>query len=213
VYASRSASPDELRRLRAKLGLEVTETIAEKTGAESVRWDLAQLYSSPGDPEIEKTLAEGLAFAQEFEKTYKGRIAELEPSAFAEMMARLGEYHDRQSQPALYAMLLHSLKTHDPVVGRLVGRIRESGAERGRHLVFFGLELAALTDEQAERLYSDPEAGRYKHTVEQERRERPHQLSETEERLLTEISPVGTGAWTRLFEELTTGIMVPVDGT
>ncbi len=191
----------------------MTETIAEKTGAESVRWNLAELYSSPDDPEIEKTLAEGLEFAQEFEKTYKERIAELEPNAFAEMMARLGEYHDRQSRPALYAMLLHSLKTHDPLVGRLVGRIRDAGAERGRHMVFFGLELAALTDEQAERLYADPEARRYKHTVEQERRERPHQLSETEERLLTEISPVGTGSWTRLFEELTTAIMVPVNGT
>ena len=190
----------------------MTDTITESTGAERVRWDLTEFYSSPEDPAIESVLAEGLAFAQEFERKYKGRIAELDPAAFAAMMESLAEYHDRQSRPALYAMLLHSLKTHEPPVGRLVGRVREAGAERGRHLVFFSLELAALTDEQAERLYADPEAGRFKHTVEQERRERPHQLSETEERLLTELSPVGTGAWTRLFEELTTGISVEVDG-
>lgn len=191
----------------------MTETITESTGAERARWDLTEFYASPEDPAIEAVLAEGLAFAQDFEKTYKGRIAELDPAAFTAMMERLAEYHDQQSRPALYSMLLHSLKSHDPGVGRLVGRIREAGAERGRHLVFFGLELAALTDEQAERLYADPDAARFKHTVEQERRERPHQLSEEEERLLTELSPVGTGAWTRLFEELTTAISVEVDGS
>jgi oligoendopeptidase F len=191
----------------------VTETIKPSTGAEEIRWQLSEFYSSPEDPAIERTLAEGLEFAQEFEKTYRGRLAALEPGAFAEMMASLAEYHDAQSRPALYAMLLHSLKTQDPAVGRLVGRIREAGAERGRHLVFFSLELADLSDEQAQRLYADPEAGRYQHTIEQERKERPHQLSEVEERLLTELSPVGTGAWTRLFEELTAGISVDLDGS
>lgn len=191
----------------------MTETITETTGAESVRWQLSEFYSSPDDPAIEATLADGLKFAQEFEQSYRGRIAELSPDAFADMMDRLGEYHDRQSRPALYAMLLHSLRSHDPVAGRLVGRIREAGAERGRHMVFFSLELAALDDEQAARLYADPRAGRYRHTVEQERLERPHQLTETEERLLADISPVGTGSWTRLFEELVTGINVELDGT
>jgi oligoendopeptidase F len=190
----------------------MTETLAAPTGAESVRWDLSEMYASPEDPAIEAVLAEALEFAREFEQTYQGRVAQLAPPEFVEMMQSLEEHYDRIARPSLYASLLHTLKTQDHAAGKLVGRIREAGAERGKHMVFFSLELAALTDEQAERLYADPTAAKYRHTVEVERKERPHQLSHVEETLLTEISPVGVGSWTRLFEELCAGITAPMEG-
>src|ERR1700716_916081 len=172
------------------------------TGAEDVRWRLEELYSSPEDPEIERTLAEALDFAREFEQSYKGRISELAPADFTGMMDDLGRHYIRSTRPALYAHLLHTLDTRDHAAGRLMMRTRGPAAERGRHLVFFGLEVAQLTDEQCARLYADPDAARFRHAVEQERRYRSHQLSEVEERLLTEISPAGNSAWTRLYEEL-----------
>src|SRR5215471_14667412 len=182
------------------------------TGAEDVRWQLQELYASPPDPAIERTLAEALDFAKEFEQSYKGRIAELTPSEFAAMMSDLSDHYIRSSRPAIYAHLLHTLDTRDHAAGRLVMRNREAGAERGRHLVFFGLEIAHLTDEQCARLYADPAAARYRHAVEQERLYRNHQLSEVEERLLTEISPTAGSAWSRLFEELCSAIRVGIDG-
>jgi oligoendopeptidase F len=185
--------------------------ILTATGAEEVRWQLQELYASPDDPAIERTLAEALDFAREFEKTYKGRLAELEPGEFAGMMEDLERHHISSSKPTLYAHLLHSLDTRDHGAGRLVMRTREAAAERGRHMVFFGLEVAQLTDEQCARLYADPKAVRYRHAIEQERLYRNHQLTEVEERLLTEISPVGSAAWTRLFEELCSAIRVEVD--
>ncbi|HEY8641518.1 MAG TPA: M3 family oligoendopeptidase [Candidatus Dormibacteraeota bacterium] len=190
----------------------MTETLAAPTGAEQVRWDLTELYESPHDPRIEAVLAEALDFAREFEQSYQGRVAQLAPAEFVDMMKSLEDHYDRIARPSLYASLLHTLKTQDHQAGRLVGRIREAGAERGRHMVFFSLELAALTDEEAQRLYEDPQAAVYKHTVEQERKERPHQLSHVEETLLTEISPVGVGSWTRLFEELCAAITAPLEG-
>src|SRR5215467_12915751 len=182
------------------------------TGAEDVRWQLEELYSSPVDPAIERTLAEALDFAKEFEQSYKGRIAELTPVEFAAMMNDLSDHYTRSSRPAIYAHLLHTLDTRDHAAGRLVMRNREAGAERGRHLVFFGLEVAQLTDEQCARLYADPAAARYRHAVEQERLYRNHQLSEVEERLLTEISPTAGSAWSRLFEELCSAVRVDIDG-
>jgi oligoendopeptidase F len=178
------------------------------TGAEDVRWHLDDLFESPDDPAIERILGEALAFAREFEKTYKGRIAELAPAEFATMMEELERHHVSSSKPGLYAHLLHSIDTRDHAAGRLMMRNREAGAERGRHLVFFGLEIAALTDEQCAPLFADPRSARYRHAIEKERRYRRHQLSEVEERLLTEISPTGIGAWTRLFEELCAGVRV-----
>src|ERR671932_1554279 len=128
------------------------------------------------------------------------------------MMQELEAHYVKSSKPSLYAHLLHTQDTRNPAAGRLIARTREAGAERGRHMVFFGLEVARLTDEQCARLYADPAAARYRHTVEQERRYREHQLSEVEERMLTEISPTGTGAWTRLFNELCAAIQVETDG-
>ena len=178
------------------------------TGAEGVRWRLDELYSSPDDPEIERTLEAALAFATEFERTCRGRIAQLSPAEFTVMMESLAEHYVSSAKPGLYAHLLHSLDTRDHAAGRLVARSREAAAERGVHLVFFGLEIAALTDEECEKLFADPRAARYRHTVEQERRYRNHQLTEVEERLLTEISPTATSAWSRLFEELCAAVRV-----
>lgn len=190
----------------------MAEATTTKTGAENVRWDLTDLYEAPDDPNLERTLAGALAKAQELEARYKGKVATLDAKAFAAMMAELAEYEEVSAMPEVYAYLLHSQNTHDSVAGRTLARVREAGAERGSHMVFFHLELAQITDEHAKALYADPDAANYRHTVEEARKFRPHQLSEPEERVLTDFSPVGSGAWVRLFEELCAGIRVDVDG-
>ncbi len=182
------------------------------TGAEHVRWDLTDLFKSPTDPAIERSLAEGLERAQAFEARYKGRVASLAPQEFAAMMRELEQGEEQAIKPDVYAYLLHSQDTEDHAAGRLLARVREAGAERGRHGVFFTLELAQVGDEQAQRLYTDPDSARYRHTVEEARKYRPHQLSEPEERVLTDFSPVGNAAWNRLFEELCARIRVDIDG-
>jgi oligoendopeptidase F len=184
----------------------------KETGAETVRWDLSDLYASPTDPKIEATLARSLERAKAFEAKYKGRVASLDPHDFAAMMRELEEDEDAAAKPEVYAYLLHSQDTKNPAAGRLLARVREAGAERGSHGVFFALELAQTSDEQAARLYADKESAQYTHTVEEARKFRPHQLSEPEERVLTDYSPVGNSAWTRLFEELCSGIRVDLNG-
>ena len=183
------------------------------TGAEKVRWDLTDLFQSPDDPRLEKTLADSLAKARDFESRYKGKVATLEPKAFAAMMAELATFEEEASLPEVYAYLLHSQDTADHAAGRTLARVREAAAERGSHMVFFTLELAQISDAQAAKLYADPEASKYRHTVEEARKFRSHQLTEPEERVLTEFSPVGNGSWVRLFEELCAGIRVEVDGS
>ena len=183
-----------------------------RTGAEDVRWDLSDLFASPTDPKLEAALARSLERAIAFEAKYKGRLATLEPSEFAGMMSELEDDEDAAAKPDVYAYLLHSQNTHDPAAGRLLARTREASAERGSHGVFFTLELAQTSDEQAARLFANPDSAKYRHAVEEARKFRPHQLSEPEERILTDYSPVVNSAWTRLFEELCAGISVDVDG-
>jgi oligoendopeptidase F len=186
--------------------------VTTTTGAENVHWDLTELFGSPTDPEIEATLKAGMVDAQAFEVDYKGKLGSLAPAEFAAMMERLEELQDRLARPSIYASLLHTQDTASPANGRLLARVEEAGAERGRHLVFFHLELAELTEEQVAPLYADPQARRYQHTVEEARKYRPHNLSEVEERLLTERSPVSGNAWVRLFEELSSSIKPQLGG-
>src|SRR5207248_1077526 len=185
----------------------------KSTGAETVRWNLSDLFASPDDPKIEATLAREMQRAKDFEARYKGKVATLEPKAFAAMMRELEDYEKAAAKPEVYAYMLHSGDTQDHAAGRLLPRVREAGAERSSHMVFFYLELAQISDEQAAKLFADPDAAAYRHTIEEARKYRPHQLSEPEERVLTDFSPVGNPSWVRLFEELCARIRVNVDGS
>ena len=182
------------------------------TGAEDVRWNLSDLFASPDDPKIEAALARDLERAKAFEATYKGKVATLEPKPFAAMMRELADYEESSTRAEVYAYMLHSENTQDNAAGRLLARVREASAERGSHMVFFALELAQITDEHAAKLYADPESAIYRHTVDEAEKFRPHKLSEPEERVLTDFSPVGSSSWVRLFEELCARIRVEVDG-
>src|SRR5689334_1938587 len=101
----------------------------QTTGAETVRWNLTDLFKSPDDPELEATLRRELEHAKASEAKYKGRVATLETKAFAAMMRELAEYEESAAKPEVYAYLLHSQDTQDPKAGRLLARVREASAE------------------------------------------------------------------------------------
>src|SRR5437879_582644 len=103
----------------------MAQTIPARTGAEEVRWDLSDLYSSPDDPAIERDLAAALEFAREFESTYKSRIGDLSPPDFVAMMEKLERHYVASTKPGLYAHLLHARDTRSHAAGRLISRVRE----------------------------------------------------------------------------------------
>ena len=102
---------------------------ATSTGAESIRWDLSDLFASPTDPALEATLAKALDFARSFETRYRGKLGSLEPHDFAGMMAELEVAEETAIKPEVYAYLLHSQNTQDPGAGRLLARVREAAAD------------------------------------------------------------------------------------
>ena len=97
----------------------------KKTGAESVLWDLSELFASPTDPEIEATLMAGMEDARAFEADYKGRLGLLPPAECAAMMARPEEVQGRVARPADQRRLHHTPTHAAPARAR-------PGARRGR---------------------------------------------------------------------------------
>ncbi len=107
-----------------------------------------------------------------------------------------------------YAALRFSTDTADPANGAMLQWVQEQETAIQTTLLFFELEWAALDDQRAEELLADDGLDFCRHHLRNIRRYRQHLLSEPEERILTEKALTGSGAWTRLFEELTSVIEV-----
>ena len=100
----------------------------------------------------------------------------------------------------------------DPERGALLSKLRERAAAIETSLLFFGLEWAGAEDDAAEAALADPASEHYRHWLASVRRYRPYLLSEPEEKIVTEKSVSGVGAWSRLYSELLSSLRVTLDG-
>ena len=186
--------------------------MAEPTGAETVRWDLSDLYAGAADPQLWADLDEAESEAGRFRETYHGRVPELDAHALREAVARLETLEQRLARAGTFLQLLHATHADDPEVGAALTRVQERATAVGNQLLFFQLEWQAVTDDTAESLLADPALADYRHFLETARRYRPYRLSEPEERVLAEKQLTARSAWTRLFDETFTRLRFTVDG-
>ena len=186
----------------------VSATIDEKL--EAARWDLEPLVEGRGPEAVETMLGEARERAEAFAGSYRGQVAELEPAELAEAMQELGAIHDLAGRAGSYAVLSYSLDTADPERGARMQKARELSATIETELLFFDLEWNLVPDGRAEELLAAPGLDFCAHHLRTLRRYRPHQLSEPEERVLTETNVTGGSAFQRLFTEQTSALEVPL---
>jgi len=178
-------------------------------------WDLEPLVEGEGAEGVERRLKEALERAQAFSERYAAKLEDLDSAGLAEAMRELGVIHELLGRAGYYAALRFSTDTAEPANGALLQRVQEQETAIETKLLFFELEWAALSDERAAELLAGGELEFCAQHLRNVRRYRDHLLSEAEEKILTEKSLTGAGAWTRLFEELTSAIEVtlpPSDG-
>ena len=188
-------------------------TTTELTGAEDVAWNLSDLYESGDDPRLEADVQEAEQASAAFRERYHGKVAELDAAALAEAIEERERIESVFTRAIYYAHLWFATDMADAPRGALVARLTETGAALDTQLLFFGLELADLDDEAAERLLADGALERWSHWLRSVRKFRPYLLSEPEEKIVTEKSVSGVSAWGRLYEELLGALRVELDGT
>jgi oligoendopeptidase F len=193
--------------LTANLG-GVSATVDEQL--EAANWDLEPLVENRGPEAVEAMLTEARERAEAFAGSYKGRVDQLDAAELAEAMQELGAIHDLGGRAGSYAVLSYSLDTADPERGARMQKARELGAAIETQLLFFDLEWNQVPDERTEELLAAPELAFCAHHLRNLRRYRPHQLSEPEERVLTETNVTGGSAFQRLFTEQTSALEVPL---
>jgi oligoendopeptidase F len=175
---------------------------------QAAAWDLEPLVDGAGAEGVEPLLEEALQRAQAFAERYAGQLEQIDGAGLREAMQELAAIHDLVGRAGSYAALRFATDTADPANGALLQLAQERGTAIETALLFFDLEWAALQDERAEQLLGTDGLDFCRHHLRNVRRYREHLLSEPEERILSEKSLTGAGAWTRLFEELTSAIEV-----
>jgi oligoendopeptidase F len=190
------------------------------TALQEVTWDLSHLLeveeakATNGDEEAAVTalLDESERKAEIFARAYEGKVGELDGEGLREAMEQIAEISELAGRAANFAHLKFAADTERPEHGALMQMVSERGTKIQTKLLFFELEWVEIDDKRAEELLATDGLEFARHYLRMERRYRPHLLSKPEETISTELSVTGRGAWTRLFDELTSAIRVDLDG-
>jgi oligoendopeptidase F len=185
-----------------------TPSQSTDTELERTAWELDPLVDGQGPDGARGQLAQALKRAQAFAGSYAGKLESLDSTTLERAMRELGEIQDLVGRAGTYAGLRFSVDTADPAAGALMQEVQERGTEIETTLLFFELEWAGLPDDRVEQLLEDEQLSFCAHYLRNARRYRHHLLSEPEEKILAEKAVTGAGAWSRLFDELTSAIEV-----
>ncbi len=174
----------------------------DRLGVEDVIWDLTSLYDKAGDDKIKKdieSIKEKITF---FTTKYRKKLNVISPDEFLNAVIALEEIYQKISSIGSFAYLNFTTQSNNAEAGAFLQRFEEISSQFQKELLFFELEWASLEDEAANLLLVNPALDKYRHYLEKLRKYRPHQLTEIEEKILAEISPVGAGNLNKLFEKV-----------
>jgi oligoendopeptidase F len=169
-------------------------------------WNLADLYSGIGAPEVARDLDRLDAECVVFENDYKGRLAERTAGEgggrwLAEAVKRYEAIDDLAGRLSSYAGLAHAGDSVDPLISKFYGDVSERLTNASVHLLFFALELNRIDDAVIETAMGSAELGHYRPWIEDQRKDKPYQLEDRVEQLFHEKSQSGYAAWNRLFDQ------------
>src|SRR5487761_1965058 len=178
-------------------------------------WNLSDLYSGIGAPEVTRDLQRMDAECVAFETDYKGKLAERTAAEgggrwLAGAVRRYEAIDDLTGRLGSFAGLVHAGDSVDPAISKFYGDISERLTNASVHLLFFALELNRIDDAVIDRAMQAPELGHYRPWIEDLRKDKPYQLEDRVEQLFHEKSQSGYAAWNRLFDQTISGLRFKV---
>ncbi len=164
-------------------------------------WSLKDLFPATDAPELESAFAELQQRVTEFEK-YRSDLA---PAMDVEHFMEILEHSEKTSRLAYrvygFAGLMFSANTQDQAAMALMGRVQQFFAELENRSLFFSLWWKELDDASAKRFFDV--SGDYRYYLEALRLQKPHTLSEPEEKIVNLKNVTGAGALTNLYDSIT----------
>lgn len=179
---------------------------ADLTAAD-IAWNLDPLVDGNGQEGVHQLLEQAEVLTGELEQ-WRGRIGELEVPELVRAMSTLAEIQDRLGRAGSWVSLRFSVDTSDPALGAAMQKFQEQATELSTRLIFLELEWAKVPEQRASALLESEELAFCRYYLESARRYRPHLLTEPEEKILAEKDVTSSSAWSRLFDELSSAIVV-----
>lgn len=132
------------------------------------------------------------------------------------LMKKIGEYQGKLSDPAqlkacfeledelslhverlyVYANMRHHEDTAEPAYQALSDKSKKLSVETGEALSFITPEVLSLSDAELEAMIANESLAKYRHTLEEMRRQKAHVLSKSEEALLAQVGNVSSAPGT-----------------
>ncbi|MEN8257973.1 MAG: M3 family oligoendopeptidase [Thermodesulfobacteriota bacterium] len=179
----------------------MSEQLNQELGSEDVFWNLGDLYEGLDDELIKDDIdlcEQEAALLKEF----AGQLASLEPAKFARLVRRLERIATNLGRLATFAYLNFATQVTNAEAGAFLQEVKETASRISRETVFFDLEWSKMDGDTALRFLEAEDTAPHHHYLENIRRYADHLLSQVEETLLIEFSPVASSSWTGLFTKV-----------
>jgi oligoendopeptidase F len=188
----------------------VQQQAISTTGAESVHWDLSDLYTDIDDRRIDEDLERLIALAKRFHADHAGKLS-------ATLHAALAAYSEIQclaDKLMVYLFLRRSTDAGNQRIQQRLGSVNEAWSQTSAdYLTFFDHELVAIDDAAyAAALARDPLAARHRPLLDHIRANRRYLLAEPVERALTLRDPFGPSEWSDYIDEIESELRFSFDG-
>lgn len=180
----------------------MSEKLNTQLGTTEVTWNLNDLYEGMDD----SLITDDIEYCQEeaalIRETFAGKLDTIKPPELARLVRRLERISSFMGRIGTLAFLNFTTQIKNAEAGAFLQEFKETASRISRETVFFELEWSKLNKNSAEPILASDDLEHFRHYLENIRRYAEHILSEPEETLLIEISPVGTGSWINLFEKV-----------
>ncbi len=178
-------------------------------GAEHVGWDLKALYSGAEDAAIAADITQTVDRMAAFERNYKGKLATKLGDALADYCAIVM----LNAKPNVFFFLSLTRDTTDSVMRRESSKAQEAlTVASAKHLTFFDLEVARLTDADVDAQMGDARVASHAPWIKQLRTNAKYFLDDAVEQALTLRQPYGPSEWSDMMEELDAALRFTFDG-
>lgn len=159
--------------------------------APETRWKLEDIYESQAA--WDKEYAEAKALIKKIPE-FQGKLADVaQLKACFELEDELSMLVERLY---VYANMKHHEDTAEPAFQSLSDKSKKISVESGEALSFITPEVLSLSDEKLEAIISDESVAKFRHTLEEMRRQKAHILSKNEEALLAQVGNISSAPGT-----------------
>jgi len=172
-------------------------------------WNLLDFYSDINSPQIKKDISSIKALCNDFKSAYEGILDSISSEQLSVAIVEYEQIQELIQKLYSYAYLIYVTNMEDENIVSFFQNTCETLDLEFSKLIFFGLELNDLDEEELEEHKENAKVSHYAPFLKNTRVFKPYQLSDELERLLNEKSITGKSAWIRLFDEKMSSLEFP----